>query len=198
MDYNFFIKTTRSSYDFQKEKKVWFDVKAAIISSKKIKISYKSVKRESNFRVVHPYYIFQYKGSMYFAGFCEYRKEMRDFKISRIQEYEILEDKFQKTNNFDVKDYMENCFGIYKDRELCVELEIKYPMAQIIKEKIWVDNQVIKELNNNSILFKAKVKGITEVKSWILSMGSDVKVIKPNHLREEIQNQARELLENYK
>ena len=199
MDFDFYIKSTKSNYNFQREKVIWFDIKAAIISNRKIKILYKSAKRDASLRVVHPYYIFQYKGSMYFAGFCEYRQEMRDFKISRIKEYEILEEKFEKKNDFNLEDYMKNCFGIFKDEELFIELEIKYPMAQIVKEKIWVENQVIKELHNkDAILFKAKVRGMTEVKSWILSMGSDVKVIEPKYLKEEIQKEAEQLLENYK
>lgn len=199
MDFDFYIKSTKSNYNFQKEKKIWFDIKASIISSQKIKILYKSTKREAIFRVVHPYYIFQYKGSMYFAGFCEYRQEIRDFKISRIKKYEILKEKFQKNNNFDVKDYMKNCFGIFKGEELSIKLEIKYPVAQIVQEKIWVENQVIEELaDKNAILFKAKVRGLTEIKSWILGMGSDVRVIQPDSLIEEIQKEAKQLLENYK
>lgn len=199
MDFDFYIKSTKSNYNFQKEKKIWFDIKASIISSEKIKVLYKSAKREAIFRVVHPYYIFQYKGSMYFAGFCEYRQEMRDFKISRIKEYEILKERFQKNTSFDLENYMKNCFGIFKDEELSIELEIKYPMAQIVQEKIWVENQVIKELpNKDVILFKAKVRGMTEIKSWILGMGSAVKVIEPIYLREEIQKEAKQLLENYK
>lgn len=199
ISFGFFIKNTKSNYDLQKEKNIWFDIKAAIITNRKIRILYESANQKSNFRIVHPYYVFQYKDSMYFAGFCEYRKEMRDFKISRIKEYRILDEIFDKDSNFDVKEYMKNCFGIFKDQEIFIELEIKYPIAQIIKEKIWVENQEIEELNNkNSILFKAKMKGLTEVKSWILSMGSNVKVIEPISLKEEIKIEAEKILENYK
>lgn len=199
MDFDFYIKNTKSSYNLQKEKEIWFDIKAAIISNRKIKILYKSAKRESSSRIVHPYYIFQYKGSMYFAGYCEYRQEMRDFKISRVGEHKILEEKFQKSDDFNLENYMKNCFGIFKDEELFIKLEIEYPMAQIVKEKIWVDNQRIEELDHkDAILFKARVRGMTEIKSWILSMGSDVRVIEPKYLKEEIQKEARQLLENYK
>ena len=198
MDFDFFIKSTKSNYDLQTEKKIWFDVKAAIISVKKVEILYKSAKGEMNFRVVHPYYIFQYKGSMYFAGFCEYRKEIRDFKISRIKEYEVLKENFSKDYNFNINDYMENCFGIFKDKEMVVKLEIKYPMAQIVKEKIWVDNQEIKECStSNTIIYTAKMKGVTEIKSWILSMGSSVKILEPTYLRDKILKEAKKLLESY-
>ena len=74
MDFDFYIKNTKSNYNLQKEKKTWFDIKAAIISNRKIEILYESAKKETSFRVVHPYYIFQYKGSMYFAGFANIGK----------------------------------------------------------------------------------------------------------------------------
>ncbi len=199
MDFDFYIKNTKSSYNLQKEKEIWFDIKAAIISNRKVKILYKSAKREFSSRTIHPYYIFQYKGSMYFAGYCEYRREMRDFKISRVGDHKILEEKFQKSDDFNLKNYMKNCFGIFKDEELFIKLEVAYPMAQIVKEKIWVDNQRIEELDNkDAILFEAKVRGMTEVKGWILSMGSAVKVMEPECLREEIQEEVKKLLKNYR
>lgn len=199
MEFDFYIKGTKSNYSLQREKKIWFDIKAAIISSRKIKILYKSARRKASSRVVQPYYIFQYKGSMYFTGFCEYRQNMRDFKISRIEEYGILEEKFERDDSLSLKDYMKNCFGIFKDEELSIELEIKYPMAQIVKEKIWVENQIIEELpNKDAILLKAKIRGITEVKGWILGMGGAVKVVSPNNLKKEIWEEAKQILEHYK
>ena len=44
MDFDFYIKSTKSNYNFQREKVIWFDIKAAIISNRKIKILYKSAK----------------------------------------------------------------------------------------------------------------------------------------------------------
>ena len=115
-----------------------------------------------------------------------------------MEEYKILEKKFKKNKDFSLENYMKDCFGIFKDEKISIKLEIKYPLAQIVKEKIWVENQVIKELEHkDAILFKAKVRGMTEVKSWILGMGSAAKVIEPENLKKEIQKESKQILKIY-
>ena len=93
---------------------------------------------------------------------------------------------------------MSNNFGIYQDEEIELKLLIKYPMAQIVKEKVWVKNQIITEnRDENSILFQAKMKGKVEIKSWILSMGSSVEVLEPETLRNELKKELEEMMKNY-
>ncbi|MBN3354912.1 hypothetical protein CF060_12005 [Clostridium botulinum] len=135
---------------------------------------------------------------MYFVGYCELRQKIREFKISRIMSYEILGEKFERTYNFNFKEYMQDCFGIFKDEEIELKLKIKYPMSQIVKEKIWSDNQEIIDIEDKSIIFKAKLRGITEIKSWILSMGRSVEVIAPSSLRRNIENEIEKMIKIYK
>lgn len=93
---------------------------------------------------------------------------------------------------------MSNNFGIYQDEEIELKLLIRYPMAQIVKEKVWVSNQIISESEEkDSILFKAKMKGKIEIKSWILSMGRDVEVLEPEFLRDEIKKELEGMMKNY-
>lgn len=194
----YFVKEAKANYDSDIERKIWIDVKAAIITRNKIKINYSSLKGECNSRIIRPYSIFQYKGFMYVAGYCESRNAIREFKLLRIKQYEILEDKFVMDNNFKVKDYMKNCFGIFNDEEIFISLKVKYPMAQIVKETRWVDNQEIIEIEEDkSIIFKANMKGLIEIKSWILSMGSNVLVLEPESLREEIKEELKKGLNLY-
>ena len=71
-------------------------------------------------------------------------------------------------------------------------------MAQIVREKIWVENQKIKEPEpKNSIIFEAKMKGEAEIKSWILSMGAHVEVLEPEELIAEIRNEIDEIKKLY-
>lgn len=196
----FYIKNIRSSCEYEIERKIWIDLNSACILHKKVKLKYKSTKGEVTERVVRPYAVFQYKGCMYLAAYCEYRNSIRQFKLSRIEKYELLDEKFKKDSNFDIHDYLKNSFGIFRDgKEICFKLKIKYPLAQVIKEKIWAENQKIRELKSeDAILFTAKVSGITEIKSWILSMGDDAEVLEPEELREEIIREIEKMVKKYK
>lgn len=194
----YFVKNIKVNCNYEREKKIWIDINAAIITRNKIKIKYNSLNTGEKERIVRPYAVFQYKGSMYFVGYCELRQKIREFKISRIMSYEILAEKFERTYNFNFKEYMQDCFGIFKDEEIELKLKIKYPMSQIVKEKIWSDNQEIIDIEDKSIIFKAKLRGITEIKSWILSMGQSVEVIAPSSLRRNIENEIEKMIKIYK
>ena len=67
---------------------------------------------------------------------------------------------------------------------------------RVIKEKIWVDNQKITDFDDY-ILFEANMRGYNEIKSWILSMGSNVKVIEPENLKMDIIEDLKLSLASY-
>lgn len=196
---DYFIKGFKGNFDIERERKIWLDINAAIIMKRKIKIMYSSLKNEIKERVVKPYGIFQYQGALYFVAFCEYRKEIRQFKISRINKYEILEEQFETDKSFNIRDYMKNSIGIFKDGQVHLKLKVYYPFAQIIKEKLWVDDQKITDFkDNNYLIFEAKMSGITEIKSWILSMGSNVEILEPVNLKEELKKELYKTMKIYK
>lgn len=196
---SYFIKESSAIIQNEVEKKKIKDINAVVITRNRLKIEYFSL-RSGNLseRIVHPYGLYQYKGDMYLAAFCENRNNVMDFKVCRIKKYEILKDKFQIQQGFSWKSYMKNCIGVYKDKEIQIKLKIQYPISYIIAEKIWVDNQKITEnIEDRSIVFEAKMRGFTEIKSWVLSMGSSVEVIKPELLKEEIKNEIEKLKNLY-
>lgn len=195
----YYIKNIKSNFDYEKERKIWLDINAAIIASNKVYLKYEGANIEFTERTIRPYALFQYKGDMYFVGYCELRNENRQFKLSRIKNYEVTKEKFDKDKNFSLEEYLRNNLGIYKDGEIELKLKIYYPMAQIIKEKHWVENEEIEDYKeNNYIVYKAKMYGETEIKSWILGMGNQVEVLEPENFKEEIKKELEKTLGIYK
>lgn len=187
-------------YMKEKEKEIWIDINKAIIGKKKIKMKYGSIgqdKRKIKSRIVHPYGIFDYEGGLYFYGYCQLRREVRFFKLSRIVDYEILNQKFTINIKYDIKEIINKSFGIYDDEPINLKLKIHYPMSQIIKERQYAMKQAIEEMDGDTILFKAKMKGYTEIKSWIMSMGSLVEVIEPARLKEDILDEVEKIMDLY-
>lgn len=182
------------SFEAKDERKKCLDINAAIISKNKIKIKYFSLSSGESERIVQPYAIINYNGAIYFTGFCENRNKVIDFKISRIKEYSILDSKYEIPKEFSVKDYMKNSLGIYRGETFLIKLKIEKPMSYIISEKIWSENQIISWRPDESIIFEAEFSGKTEIVSWILSMGSTVKVLEPESLKIEIKNTLNEMI----
>lgn len=185
----------------QEEKRIWEDINRAIMKKRKVKMIYTSMKedgRDVKFRVVHPYGIFDYEGLTYFYGYCELRKDIRFFKLSRINDYKVLDEKFTINIEYDIKEIINKSFGIYNDDPINLIIKVHYPMSEIIKERQYVSEQSIEEIDENTIIFKARIKGYKEIKSWILSMGSLAEVIEPVELRNDILNETKAIMKLYK
>ena len=96
-----------------------------------------------------------------------------------------------------INEHRENSIGIFAGKSYNMILEIKYPMANTIKERIWVENQIIDDTAyEDKIIFKAEMKGGPELESWILSMGECVKILEPQELREKIHEKLENMIKN--
>ena len=76
-------------------KDTYLSLRKAINRKNKVKIKYYSNDFGSNDRVIHPAEMFYYLEEWYVAAFCEKRNAIRLFKLNDIQEYEILDDKYE-------------------------------------------------------------------------------------------------------
>lgn len=77
-------------------KDTYLSLRKAINRKNKVKIKYYSNDFGSNDRVIHPAEMFYYLEEWYVAAFCEKRNAIRLFKLNDIQEYGILDDKYEK------------------------------------------------------------------------------------------------------
>ncbi len=198
-DYQFVSKSSPAALFDNQEREHCKKIHAALIQKKNIRINYYSLLNdEHQERTVSPYALYEYRNSLYVTGFCHLRQEIRDFKMSRIKSLIITDDLFVMPKDFSLKDYMNNCLGIFKDVSHKVVLKIRHPMSQIIREKIWSENQVITDIpNEKAILFEAHLQGEIEIISWILSMGSDVEVIEPIDLKNKIREKLEKMIKNF-
>lgn len=186
MGVDYFHIQSRGSISPEEERKRCFKISDAYITKRKLVIKYRSVNSDMTERTVHPYGLYTYNGDTYMVAFCEYRNEMRDFKICRIIDMDVTDEKYEIDKKFDFSTYTKNSIGNYKGDEYDVHIIVKEPFATIVRERIITENQIITELENGSIDFRARIKGYPQIKSWILGMGSCVKVIEPEILKKEI------------
>lgn len=185
----------------EKEKEMWMVLTKSIVNKRKIKMVYNSLNRSEekceSVRTVHPYGTFDHEGASYFFGYCEVRKEVRYFKISRIDSIKILNEKFTINIEYDIKKIMRESFGIFDDDIFYLKLRITHPMSQLVKEKQYSLNQKITEIDKDSVIFEANLKGYEEVKTWVLGMGSKVEVLKPEKLKSDVIEEVRKLRKMY-
>ena len=82
------------------------------------------------------------------------------------------------------------------DRTAPVEIVIRFDpsVTQRVHETRWHHSQVEELEDDGSLLWRARVAGVLEIRSWILSWGPDAEVLEPPEL-EQLYGQGRETAE---
>lgn len=183
--------------NLKQEKEFHNKIDDAIGSFLKISLEYMNTNRESSIRVVHPYMICNYNGANYLIAYCEQREAIRQFKLVRIKNIELLKEKFKILENFDSENYLSETIGIYKDEIVDLKLKILYPFAQYFKENKRVEKEKIEDFpEKNYLIYTARLEGKTQIKSWILGMGPNCIILEPADFKKEIKQLYEECIKN--
>ena len=81
------------------------EIQQAITEQKQVRISYLSLKQELLERTVEPIGLVFYAFSWHLIGYCQLRKDYRDFKIDRIQEFRQTMNPFEVSKHISLSEY---------------------------------------------------------------------------------------------
>ncbi len=175
------------------------ELERAIEAGKRLKIEYNSLNdNETRDRKLDPYNLILKNGACYLVGYCHLREDIRTFRIDRINSCIVLEETYERAENFSADKYFRYSWGIERGSDYKVELVFNGVAARVVREYNWHPSQELKELPNGNLLFKVRTGSTMEIKRWILSFGSEVEVKEPDWLSEEIKKDLEEALSLYK
>lgn len=169
----------------------------AIENNNKLSIKYYSAKEISeSIRIIHPYKVQFYQGANYIHAYCEKAQDYRVFKLLRIRETIILEEKFVRECKIEDKLQSQN-FGIFTEPAKRIRLEFKYPYNEFAKELIIGEEQIFNIVDETTTILEATINNETELIGWIMSFGKDVRVLEPEELIAKIILQSNEINKMY-
>ena len=174
-------------------------IRKAIFDRKRISILYRNpIKKQVTMRKVDPYNLIYRNSSWYVIGHCNLRGEIRIFKLARVENIKILNENYHIPLNFSITSYMKNTLDIINTgKEYDVEIRFYHPASVWVSEKLWLPTQKIVWLEDDSIIFRAKVNGLTDIKKWVLGYGSLAKVLKPKELVDQIKKEIKVMSSKY-
>lgn len=108
------------------------DLSGAIHASQRIVIDYRSHQKEHTRRKVEPYGITGWRGRWYMAGYCCLRQGYRTFRLDRIEHIEILEEIFERDEDFDYEAHVKKN---YTTGGYLMEIEFQEDL-QTVQQKI--------------------------------------------------------------
>lgn len=174
------------------DEKIFSQIVETLFKEHPVTILYYSPHRdEKTFRTILPLHLIHYMGNWHIVSFCMKRKDLRDFALSRIRSVSRTTDEVSLPPNLpDIKTHIRKNFGIIHGgtaKKVC--LRFSPVVAAWVNEQVWHPEQETSFESDGSLIMKLQAADFMELKRNILSHGSDVKVIYPEELAEEIREE---------
>jgi predicted DNA-binding transcriptional regulator YafY len=167
---------------------------------RKVRIVYWSAHNdEVTERTVCPYLLHNRQGELFLIGWCELRSSVRDFLLTRIRDWQVIEGEAAYTTaGFDADAYISKSFGVRHGEALqTVKIRFTPYQARWIRERQYHASQTIEEASDGGLILAMHVSGTFEVKRWVMSFGPDAEVLEPQRLRDELAEDMKKLFAIY-
>jgi predicted DNA-binding transcriptional regulator YafY len=155
--------------------------------SRVVRIRYQSAssQTEKSYRL-NPYVIVIYSHSLYFIGDSEGR--IRTFKVDRVSDVELLEDHFERPEDFEAGGFLEHSFGVWQrgEKPFTVRVRFTAEAAKYAAEKRWFQHQTLEEQPDGSVILSAEISDTTAIRGWLCSFRGAAQVLEPQSLIDEV------------
>ena len=177
-------------------------IRESLMTNRNVTLQYKSP-RDTDAIVVtlNPYQILFARHAWYVIGYAELFKEVRMFHIGRILNVRLNEEKYEIPKSFSLDKYLRNAWCLIAEKGPDSNVEIRFSplVAQNVSEVRWhKTQQITKNEQEGSIIFRVRVSGLHEISWWILGYGKEAEVLKPVALRDIMRKHAEELNRIYR
>ncbi len=175
-------------------------ISASWAENKKVRVWYRSP-RSGNLhpRDISPYAIEpSITGGMYVIGFDDWAGTIRTFKLERLERAERLSATYDIPPSFELGQHLANAWSIMAGEETEeVRLLFSQQAAAFIQERTWHTSQHVELQPDGRLLFTVHVSDPREMRPWVRSWGSEVEVLAPASLREDIAAEATRMAQLY-
>lgn len=147
-------------------------------------------------RKVHPLHLGEVDGGWYLIATDLERGALRTFALPRMTRLKVSAKVFERPKEFVGNDHLKQSFGIWsvagdQSRQV-VRVELKNYAARLAQERRWHPTQEISLLNpkGTRVEIRFEVGRLEEVLRWVLSFGSQAKVLSPPALLKLVRDEV--------
>ena len=165
-------------------------IKQAILERQHIKFDYFYEKGE-DCRCIEPYFVIFQWTSWYVFGFCTDRQDWRMFKLTRLWNLTMEDEKY---NPREVPEERRNFFNHYTDDiklQALFDPSVKYQLIESYGLDCYEETE-------EGLFFEFGFTNRGYLLSWLLGFGDKVKVLAPDDIADEICMAAENILRRYK
>lgn len=165
----------------------------------KVYLTYCSPKDDAvHERTIAPYMLEPTAAGVYVIGHDETSRDIRTFKLERVQTARVLPDTYIIPAEFDPVAYLQSSWQIMTgDQPTEVILRFNAEAAPYVRERTWHTSQEIASDSGEGLILKLFIADPREMLPWIRSWGAQVEVITPDWLREKVAEDLKHAAELY-
>jgi predicted DNA-binding transcriptional regulator YafY len=158
-------------------------IQKAIQERRVVHLRYHGYQRdEVTEREVEPHQLFYSDGIWYLEGYCRLRKDIRAFRLSRIETLTALKETFLKRR----------AGKAGEQKKIAVKIRFSASTVRWVRERQHYGFQR-EEVSPNGVVMTYEVHTWSEIMGWILSWGDAAEVLSPKELRNSLRETAQKL-----
>lgn len=159
---------------------------------------YTASRGERRERTVNPYHLYLALGHWYLIAYDQWRAEIRNFRLERIEEWRVLNQYFEPDPSFLAQDYIAKGFFTSMGKIYDVIIQFDEYQARYIREQRWHSTQEpLKELADGSVILHFQSGGLDAIQRWVMQYGSHAQVLAPPELRESVAEEVSRMRQLY-
>jgi predicted DNA-binding transcriptional regulator YafY len=189
----------RTGAELDLDPQVWQVLEMACQLKQRVLMRYYTAGRnDESERRLDPYVLHFTRNNPYVTGYCHKREMVRWFRVDRVRSIQLLEARFEVDPKFDREKHFADVFQ-HEVGEATHDVAIWFnaQTAPYIRERRWHPTQEIEEDADGSLTLRMRVRGLNELKRWILFYGKGAIVLEPQELVEMVQEEISLMYRQY-
>jgi predicted DNA-binding transcriptional regulator YafY len=147
--------------------------------------------RTQQTREADPYGLVHYANAWHMVAYCHLRQDIRNFRLDRMENLELLSRTFQRPTDFKMHQRRQE-----EAQRVVVRALFDQEVARWVRESRSYFT-VAEEESAQGLLVTFQVRQESEILQWLLSWGRHVQVLEPESLKRTIAEEAAAMLRNH-
>lgn len=169
-----------------------------LVDQKRLRIDYRGKRGEGRVHPFDPYTLAVHRGGLYLMGHSHTYEKVITLAVERIRRATLLPEGFEYPASWNPRRHRRRVFGLMGGDEVAVEVVIRDPDTETLirARRLGLDER-FEGRADGSTLMRCRVRGTSELASWLLGFGPHVEVLSPPELRAAIARQLRTAAARY-
>ena len=171
-------------------------IQEAVVKRRCLAICYNTANRGAiTERIVEPLGVVYYAREWHLIAWCRLREEVRDFRLDRIQTWQVLDEAFQGHESFSLKEFVSRDMA-HEEMTPAVVIAQPFILERLLHEL--PGTPVARQrLEDGRVRLEFLTFSLEWLRYFLLGYGTMVAVVEPRELRDGVRRAALQVAEHY-